>query len=83
MNWIKVLFTVLKSVAWYHLASSGLLISARVLSASSGCLIISWSWFLVKLACHMPNVFDRVPSNTIILSFTTLRLLVVKVDMQP
>ena len=36
MAWSKVFFTGIKRAAWYHLDSSGLLLSARALSAA-GC----------------------------------------------
>ena len=38
----KVSLTGLKSVAWYHLASSGLLLSARELSAAGCCWLFVW-----------------------------------------
>ena len=36
MDWSNVFFTGIKRAAWYHLASSGLLLATRALSAA-GC----------------------------------------------
>ena len=51
-------------MAWYHLARSGLLIVARILSAVGCFWIDGWYGLLFRLTCHMPDVFDRVNSNT-------------------
>ena len=70
--WGKVLLTGMNSVEWYHLASSGFLLAARALSAAGCCLFGGWSELMVRLKCHMTDVFDRLTYNNVILSFTTL-----------
>ena len=64
MDWRRVLRTVINSVAWYHSDRSGLVIDSSAYS-STGCgWLGQWYGFLVRLNCHMLDVFDRVPSNT-------------------
>ena len=78
-NWLflmgcsKVLRKGINSVAWYHLTSYGFILAVRALSASGCCWLGVWSELLVSLTFHIPDVFDRVPSNTFILSLNTLR----------
>ena len=38
---------------------------------------------LVRLNCHIPDVDDLLPYSTVSPSLTTLRLVLVKVAMQP
>ena len=83
MAWSKVLLTGLKSVAWYHLFSSGFLLDDRALSAAGCWLIGGWLGLLVKLICLMPDVFDQLPYNTVSSSLTTLMWVVVKVATHP
>ena len=83
MYWSKVLRKGINSVAWYHLTSYGFILAVRALSASGCCWLGVWSELLVSLTFHIPDVFDWVPSNTVILSLNTLRLVVVKVDVHP
>ena len=83
MDWSKVFLTGLKSIAWYHLARSSLLLGAREFGAAGCCWIGGWLRFLVRLTCYMPDVFNRLTSNTCIPSYTTLRLVSVKVAMHP
>ena len=73
MDWSKVLFSGLNSMAWYYLDSYVLLLAAWTLS-DSGCFCTGgWSGFLVRLTCNMPDVFDRLPYNTFSPSLTKLR----------
>ena len=72
MAWSKVFFTGLNSVTWYHLDSYVLLIDDSALSAYGCCLLGGWSELLVRLTCHMHDVFERLPSNTVSLSLTIL-----------
>ena len=69
----KVSLTGLKSVAWYHLASSGLLLASRALGDAGCCLLGGRVGLLVRLTCHMPDVFDLLPSSTVSPSLTKLR----------
>ena len=79
--WSNFFFTGLNIVAWYHLDRYILILAVRSLS-SSGCFLLGrWSGLLVMLTCHMSDVFDQLPSNTVSPSFTTVRLLAVKVYM--
>ena len=73
MAWSKVLWTGLNSVAWYHCDISGLLLTTRALSYAGCCCLGGWSGLMVRLICHMPDVFKRVPSNTVMPYFTKLR----------
>ena len=75
--------TRLKFLEWYHLASSGLLLAAKALSANGCCWIGGCSGLLVRLTCHTPDEFDRLPSNTIRPFLTKLRRVALKVAMQP
>ena len=69
----KVLFTGINRSAWYHLASSGLFIAARALSAAGCCLRVGWVGLLVSLTCHIPDVEDLLLSSNLSPSLTTLR----------
>ena len=73
MAWSKVLLTGIKRDAWYHLASSGLLLSARALSAAICFCIYSTVGLLVKLTCYITDVDDLLPSSKVIPSLNTLR----------
>ena len=74
MYWSKVLRTGLNSVTWYHCDISGLVISDSLFSATGCCWLGRWSGLLVRLTCHMPDVFDRVHYHTVRPYFTTLSL---------
>ena len=65
MDWRKGFRTGLNIVAWYHCSRSGLVVSARALSAAGHGMIGGWSRFLGMLNLHMPYMFERVPSNTV------------------
>ena len=71
--WSTVFLIRLKSATCYHLASSGLLLSDRKLSTTICCWIGGWSGLLVRLTCHMHDVFDRLSSNTVSPYLNTLR----------
>ena len=73
MAWSKILFTGIKRAAWYHLASSGLLLASREFSADGCCWLGDPVGLLVRLTCHIPDVDDLFPSSTVIPSLTTLR----------
>ena len=60
-------------MAWHHFPSSGLLLSDRELSTAICCWIGGWYGLLVRLTCHMHDVFDRVSSNTVSPYLNTLR----------
>ena len=83
MAWSKVLFTGIKRSAWYHLASSDLLISDRALRADGCCWIGGIVGLLLRLTCHIPDVDDLLPSITVSPSLTTLRQVSEKVAMHP
>ena len=83
MSWNKVLLNRLKSGVWYHLARYGLILAARALSAAGCCWFGGWSELMVRLKCHMTDVFDRLTYNTVILSFTTLLWVAVDFAMKP
>ena len=73
MAWSNVFFTGIKRDAWYHLASYGLLLAARALSAD-GCFWIGGPMGLMaRLNYHIPDVDELLPSTTVSPSFTTLR----------
>ena len=59
-------------MAWYHCASSGLVLADNTLSATGCDWLGGRSDFLVRLTCHMSDVFDRVPCNTVRPYFTHL-----------
>ena len=61
MAWSNVFLTGMKSVVWYHLSSSGLLLTSRSLSAIFPFWVGGWLVLLVRLTYHMPDVFDRLP----------------------
>ena len=83
MAWSKVFFTGIKSVVWYHLDSSGLLLASKALSAT-GCLWLGGLMgLLVRLTCHIPDVDNLLPSGTVSPYLTTLRWVAVKVAMHP
>ena len=83
MAWSKVLFTGIKMATWYHLDSSGLLLSVRALS-SAGCFWLGGLvGLLVRLTYHMPDLDDLLTSSSVIPSLTTLRQVAAKVAMQP
>ena len=71
MAWIEVLFTGLNRAEWYHLDSSGLLLASRALSAA-GCFLGGLVGLLVMLTCHMPDLYDLLPSSTVSPSLTEL-----------
>ena len=73
MAWSKIFLTGMKRAEWYHLASSGLLISARALSDAGCCLLGGWLGLLVRLTCHMHDVVDWLPSSTVSPSLTKVR----------
>ena len=73
MTWSKVFFTGLNRNAWYPLASSGLLLADRALSAAGCCWLYGPVSLLVKLTCHIPDVYDLLPSSTVVPYLTTLR----------
>ena len=82
MAWSKVFFTGINRAAWYHLASSVLLLAARALSAAGCFWIGGLVELLFRLTCHVSDVVDLLPSSTVIPSLTTLRWVAVKVAMQ-
>ena len=49
MAWSKVFFNGLKRAVWYHLDSSGLILSARALSAAGCCWIGDLMGLMVRL----------------------------------
>ena len=69
MAWSNVFLIKLNRAVWYHLARSGLLISARALSAAGCCLLGGWVGLLVRSTYHMPDVVDLLPSSTVSPSF--------------
>ena len=71
MAWSKVLRTGLNSVAWYHYASFGLILYARVLSDAGYFWNGGWYGFMIRLTFHMPDMFGRAPYNTVRPYFTT------------
>ena len=73
MAWRRVLQTGRNSVTWYHCADSVLVLAAMALRDACVGGIGGWPGMLVRLYCHMPNFFNRVPSNTVRPSFTKLR----------
>ena len=81
MAWRRILRLGIKNAAWYHCASSGLVLSDRPLSAAGHGWIDGWSGLLGRLTCHMPDMFDRVNSNTVRPYFTTLMWVALKVDV--
>ena len=73
MAWGKIFLNGMNRSVWYHLASSGLLLAARSFGAGGCCLLGGWLGFLVRLTCHMPDLFDRFTPSTVNPSLTTLR----------
>ena len=73
MAWCKVFFNGINRAAWYYLDRSGLLLAVRALSAAGFFWLCGIVGLLVRLTCHMPDVYNLLPSSTVIPSLTTLR----------
>ena len=73
MAWSKVFLTGLNRAAWYHLASSGLLLAARELSDYGCCFIGDWLGLVVRLTYHITDVVVRLTSSNVIPSLIKLR----------
>ena len=71
--WRRVFTTGLNSVAWYHCTISGLILATGALSAPGCGWLGGWSELLVRLTCHMLDVFEWVHSNIVITPLTKLR----------
>ena len=72
MAWSKVFFTGINRVAWYHVDSSGLLLTYRALSTSGCCWLGGLVGLLVRLTCHILGVNYMLPSSNVIPFLTTL-----------
>ena len=73
MAWSNIFFTGIKRAAWYHLDRSGLLLVYRELSADGCCWLGGPAGLMVRLTCHIPDVYDLLISSTVSSSLTTLR----------
>ena len=71
--WSRFFRTGINSAAWYHCANSGLVISSRALSSFGLGGLGGWPGLLLRLTCHMPYLFELLPSNTVRSSFNMLR----------